>query len=137
MEQLGDDGGDDEESNAKKKDQTLSVFTTQSDAKSKRFRGKTRCCCCIPFAPRIITWNRTYLIRTFLKFYVCLSNLVAMVLYVQFFMNLFVEYIITCIVHWEEGYVVALIMIPFLVFIIEILVCVYVHCLFEHVVLIC
>ena len=45
-----------------------------------------------------------------------------MVLYAEFFMNLFVEYLITCIVHYEDAYVAALIMIPVLLFVCDVLI---------------
>ena len=37
-------------------------------------------------------------------------------------MNLFVEYLITCIVKWEDGYLAALVMIPVLLFVCDVLI---------------
>eukprot|EP01084_Bolivina_argentea_P122419 216935_1 len=103
-------------------EEVFELFTTQSDTKTKRRPIYSRVCCCISWSPRFFTWQRTHLIRTFLKFYLCISCLLAMVLYVEFFMNLFVEYLITCIVHYEDMYVFALIMIPILLFVCDILI---------------
>lgn len=100
----------------------LEIFTTQSDKKTQRRPMHNRICCCVRFAPRFFTWNRTYIIRTFLKFYLCVSCLLATVLYAEFFMNLFVEYLITCVVHYDEGYIFALIMIPTLLFVCDVLI---------------
>eukprot|EP00485_Elphidium_margaritaceum_P010023 CAMPEP_0202690286 /NCGR_PEP_ID=MMETSP1385-20130828/5306_1 /ASSEMBLY_ACC=CAM_ASM_000861 /TAXON_ID=933848 /ORGANISM="Elphidium margaritaceum" /LENGTH=1358 /DNA_ID=CAMNT_0049345523 /DNA_START=37 /DNA_END=4113 /DNA_ORIENTATION=+ len=105
--------------------QTIDVFemfTTESDQASKRRPIHNRLCCCIRFSPRFFTWERTHVIRTILKLFCCISCLLAMVLYVLFFMNLLAEYVITCIVHFEDGYLAALLMIPFLLFACNILI---------------
>eukprot|EP01084_Bolivina_argentea_P105693 189280_1 len=83
---------------------------------------QNRVCCCITWAPRFFTWDRTYVIRSFLKLYVSISCLLAMVLYVEFFMNLFVEYLITCLVHHEDYYIYALSMVPILLFVCDMLI---------------
>eukprot|EP01084_Bolivina_argentea_P260626 440185_1 len=66
-------------------------------------------CCCIRFAPQYFTWQKTYLIRTFFKLYFSASLILALVLYTEFFVNLLIEYFITCIVHYDKGYIFALI----------------------------
>lgn len=44
-----------------------------------------------------------------------------MVLYVEFMMNLFVEYVISCIVQGDKGYWVGFLLLPFLVFVCQIM----------------
>ena len=78
-----------------------------------------RFCCCIKCAPKYFTWQRTAIIRLFFRLYTSISCLLAMVLYMEVFMNLLVEFVITCIVHWEQGYFVALILLPLLLYVIE------------------
>merc|ERR1719464_335562 len=44
-----------------------------------------------------------------------------MVLYVEFFMNLFVEYVISCVVHAKDGYWWGFFFVPVLIFVCQIL----------------
>ena len=84
-------------------------------------------CCSLCFNRHIFTWQRTYFARLCLQFYFSISCCLALVLYIEFFGNLFVEFIITCIVHWEDGYPLGLIVLPALIYIIEIVFRIGVH----------
>ena len=77
-------------------------------------------CCSFCFSPKIFSWDRTYFARLGLQLYLCLSCCLALVLYIEFFGNLFVEFVITCIVHYEDFYFLGLIIIPALLYVIEI-----------------
>merc|ERR1719295_3078 len=97
----------------------LETYSTQSQSNSNRRKRSAKICCFLACAPRLLTWRRTYLIRTFLRVYFALSCLLAMVLYIEFFMNLFVEYGISCVVN--QGYWVGFLLVPFLIFVSRIL----------------
>eukprot|EP01083_Nonionella_stella_P048701 130036_1 len=95
-------------------------YTTASNPSTSR--RAMNVCCCIRCAPRYFTWQRTAIIRLFFRIYTSLSCLLAMVLYMELFINLFVEFFITCIVHYKQGYVVALLLLPLMIYVIETLI---------------
>ena len=41
-----------------------------------------------------------------------------MVLYIEFLINILIEYIITCITHYKKGYIISFVMIPMILYII-------------------
>lgn len=97
-------------------------FTTRSNSNTKPKTMNNTLCCCIRCAPRYFTWQRTAMIRLFLRLFTSISCLLAMVLYMEFFMNLFVEFFITCVVHYDDGYIAALLLLPFLLYVVETLI---------------
>ena len=102
---------------------TNADFSTKTRTPAQFVKTKhLRVCCLIKTVPKWINWQRTRTCRWFLRFFLTLSVILGLVLYLEFFGNIIAEFFITCVTNRDQYYYLALIILPFLLYSVETLI---------------
>ena len=76
----------------------IDSFEYISLARPLKHRINNRCCCLFPYSPKFFSWSLTVSPRLFLRLWFSLCTLSAVIFWVEFLLNSFLEYIITRVI---------------------------------------